>query len=94
MSAAAAQIIAQRLQRFTLGRVRVDREQRFRGHDHAVEAVAALRGLLFDEGLTHGVGLTPSAPVPVLMVMHATYLVGVKVQELAVAVTPFRPFAW
>src|SRR5260370_27505752 len=25
-------------------------EERFRGHDHAVHAVTALRGLLFDEG--------------------------------------------
>src|SRR5262245_46712964 len=53
MRAAAAEIVAQRLQYLRLGGMRVDRKQRLGAHDHAVEAVAALRGLFLDEGLLH-----------------------------------------
>src|ERR1700756_1748991 len=57
MRAAAAEIVAQRLQRLLLGGPWIDREQRLGSHDHAVEAVAALRGLLIDESLLHRIGL-------------------------------------
>jgi len=61
MRATAAEIVAQRGERFLFRRLRVDREQRLGGHDHAVEAVAALRGLLVDESLLHHVRLVACA---------------------------------
>src|SRR3954469_2090380 len=57
MSAAAAKIVAQRLEHLGFRRMRRSLEQRFRRDDHAVEAVAALRGLLLDESLLHGIGM-------------------------------------
>src|SRR5882757_9047903 len=53
MRAAAAEIVAQRFQHLVLGRIWVARQQRLGGDDHAVETVAALRGLLADEGILH-----------------------------------------
>src|SRR4051794_35621747 len=50
MGAAAAEIGGKRGAHFVLQRVRVALEQIGRGHDHAVDAIAALRRLLFDEG--------------------------------------------
>src|SRR5437868_131058 len=61
MRAAAAEIVAQRRERLPLGWLWIDREQRLGGHDHAVEAVAALRGLLVDEGLLHDIRLIACA---------------------------------
>src|SRR5262249_13940431 len=43
MGAAAAQVERQALAHLGIGRMRVAVEQRLRGHDHAVDAVAALR---------------------------------------------------
>ena len=51
MSAAAAQIAGQRLFDLGVGGLGVFVEQRFGGHDHAIDAVAALHGLLVDKGL-------------------------------------------
>ena len=51
MGAAAAQIAIQRLLDVIAGRMRILVEQGLRGHDHAADAVAALRGLLVNEGL-------------------------------------------
>src|SRR4051794_21551912 len=48
VGAAAAEIVAQRLANLLLGWMRVAQQQRFGGHDHAVETVAALRGLFPD----------------------------------------------
>ena len=45
MRAAAAQIVAQRFQHLGFGRMRRAQQQRLGGDDHAVQAVAALRGL-------------------------------------------------
>src|SRR3954449_5183349 len=61
MRAAATEIVAQRRQRLLFGGPRVDRKQRLGGHDHAVEAVAALRGLLVDESLLHHIRLVAGA---------------------------------
>ena len=61
MRAAAAQIIAQRFQHLVLGRVWRALQQRLGRDDHAVEAIAALRGLLVDEGLLHGIGVLARA---------------------------------
>ena len=54
MRPAAAEIVCERLLDFRLGRLLVGGEERGRLHDHAVDAVAALRRLLFDEGFLHG----------------------------------------
>src|SRR5215831_7188219 len=51
VGAAAAQVERQALAHLCIGRMWVAVEQRLRGHQHAVDAVAALRGLLVDEGL-------------------------------------------
>src|SRR3981189_2300467 len=56
MRAATAQIIAQRFKHFGFGRVRGAHQQRLGGHDHAIEAIAALRGLFPDEGVLHRIG--------------------------------------
>src|ERR1700686_3242318 len=55
--AAAAEVVGERLLDLVLGRMLVLREQDGGLHDHAVDAVAALRGLLVDEGLLKGVRL-------------------------------------
>ena len=55
MRAAAAEVEAQRLADFGLRRIRIGVDQRAGGHDHAVEAIAALRGVAGDEGLLHGI---------------------------------------
>src|SRR3546814_10671908 len=57
MRSAAAEITLQRLLDVAVARIGVFVEQRLRGHDHAVDAVAALRGLLVDEGLLDRVRL-------------------------------------
>src|SRR4029077_11183281 len=61
MSAAAAEIISQRLCDLRLRRMWVDVEQRSRRHDHAVEAIAALSGLLDDESRLHWIGMLARA---------------------------------
>src|SRR5215470_19660871 len=53
MRAAAAEIVGERLADVGVGRFPVGREQRRRFHDHAVDAVAALRRLRIDESLLH-----------------------------------------
>ena len=53
--AAATQIACERLSDLILAGPLVRGEQRGRLHDHAVDAVAALGGLLLDEGLLHRV---------------------------------------
>src|ERR1700733_5800009 len=56
MRAAPAQIVTQRLHGLALGGVRIAQQQRFGRHDHAVEAVTALRGLFPDEGSLRRIG--------------------------------------
>ena len=51
MRAAAAQISRQRFFDLAVAGLGIFIEQSFGGHDHAVDAVAALHGLLIDEGL-------------------------------------------
>ena len=53
MGAAAAEIVGERVLDVALAWLLVLGEERRRLHDHAVDAVAALRGLLVDEGLLH-----------------------------------------
>src|SRR5258705_7192487 len=53
MGAAAAFQARQRVADLGVGRPRILVEQRDRGHDPAVEAVAALRHLFLDEGRLH-----------------------------------------
>ena len=63
--AAAAQVGLQR--RADLGvrrRCGLFSQQRLRPHDHAGDAVAALRGLLFDEGALHRAGLVDACRAP------------------------------
>src|SRR3954465_5693369 len=50
MGAAAAQVAGERLADLGFARRLVRREKRRGRHDHAVDAIAALRGLLVDEG--------------------------------------------
>src|SRR5580693_2082396 len=57
VSAAPAQIIPERFARLGFGRMSIDLQQRFGRHDHAVEAIAALRGLRVNESLLHGIGM-------------------------------------
>src|SRR6266702_2590461 len=57
MRAAAAQIVAQCFLYLGLGRMRASRQQRLDADDHAVEAVAALRGLFGNKSLLHGIGM-------------------------------------
>src|SRR6185312_1712146 len=61
MGATSAQMMAQRFQHVGLGRFPVVHQQRLGRHDHAIEAVAALRGLFPDEGVLHGVGMIARA---------------------------------
>src|SRR5579863_3017958 len=61
MCAAAAQIIAQRLHGLLFGWMRVACEKCLRRHDHAIEAIAALRGLLGDEGVLYGIRVVARA---------------------------------
>src|SRR3954464_15842465 len=61
MRAAPAQIVSQRLEHLGFRRTRRARQQRLRRDDHAVEAVPALRGLLMDKGLLHGIGMLTCA---------------------------------
>src|SRR5207302_9948629 len=61
MRAASAQMIAQRFEHLVLGGVRRAHQQRLGGHDHAVEAIAALRGLLPNEGVLHRIGMLARA---------------------------------
>ena len=49
MRAAAAQVAFQRVADFGVGRIRICIEQRFRRHQDAAGAIAALRGLFVDE---------------------------------------------
>src|SRR5215510_4675665 len=53
VGAAAAEIVGERLANVGVARLAVAREQRHRFHDHAIDAVAALRRLCIDEGLLH-----------------------------------------
>src|SRR5260370_5490332 len=50
VAAAAAEISVEGLLDLVIGGMRIFIEEPFRGHDHAVHAVTALRGLLFDAG--------------------------------------------
>src|ERR1700750_3174089 len=59
--AASAQIVSKRLDDFGFGRTRRTIEQRPGAHDHAVQAIAALRGLLLDKGFLHGIRMVASA---------------------------------
>src|ERR1700730_679487 len=51
----AAEIVCEFHFDLLFGRIRIARQQGGGLHDHAVNAVAALHGLLFDEGLLDGV---------------------------------------
>jgi len=55
MGAAAAEVARQLKAHLGFAGAGVTVEQGLGGHDHAVEAVAALRGLLIDKGLLHRV---------------------------------------
>src|ERR1700744_1012199 len=59
--AASAKIMPQRFQHVRFGRLRFTNEQRLGAHDHAVETVAALRGLFRDERLLHRIGMVAGA---------------------------------
>src|SRR5665647_1413116 len=61
MRAAPAQIVAQRLEHLGLSRMRAAQQQRLGAHDHAVEAIAALRGLFPDEGVLHWIWMIARA---------------------------------
>src|SRR5689334_11497940 len=61
MRAASAKIVAQRLEHLCLRRLRASHQQRLRAHDHAIEAIAALSGLLVDECDLHGIGMIARA---------------------------------
>src|SRR5215475_4226087 len=61
MRAAATEIAGERLLGLFERRLRRLRQQRRAGHDHAVGAVAALRGLLGNEGGLDGMGLLGGA---------------------------------
>src|SRR5208282_1094583 len=54
MGAATAQVMSQRLLDLSFAWPLVVRQERGRFHDHAVDAKAALSGLLRDEGLLYG----------------------------------------
>src|SRR2546430_2653543 len=57
MRPAAAEVVRQRAPDVALARLLVLGEEGGRLHDHAVDAVAALGGLLVDEGLLHAMQL-------------------------------------
>ena len=61
VGAAAAEIAGERLAHVGFGRLRLAVEQLLGRHDHAVDAVAALRRLLVDEGLLQRVRLLERA---------------------------------
>src|SRR4030088_1595552 len=61
MRAASAQIMAQGFEHVGLGRMRGAHQQRLGAHDHAVEAVAALRGLFPDQDLLHRIRMAARA---------------------------------
>ena len=61
VGAASAQVLRQRLAHLGCRRVRVVIEQILRRHDHAVDAIAALGGLLVDEGLLQRMRLVDGA---------------------------------
>src|SRR5262249_32248741 len=61
VGAAAAQVGGEALAHLGIGRMRVAVEQRFCTHQHAVDAVAALGGLLVDEGLLQRMRLLHAA---------------------------------
>src|SRR6185437_10283518 len=56
VSAASAKVMAQSLDHIGFGRLGLAKEQCLHAHDHAVETVAALRGLFPDEGVLHRIG--------------------------------------
>ena len=51
VGATATEIVGERGTNFGIARALVFRQQRRGGHDHAVDAIAALSGLLIDESL-------------------------------------------
>src|SRR5262245_45371785 len=55
MGTAAADIVGERVADIRLGRILVAGEERDRLHDHAIDAIAALHGLLLDKGALHRV---------------------------------------
>src|SRR5262245_1668992 len=57
MGAAAAQVCGESLAHVMLGRPWIAVEQVLRGHDHSIDAIAALSRLLIDEGLLQRVRL-------------------------------------
>src|SRR6186997_2003990 len=61
MGAAAAKILGKRIFDVGFGRLLVLGEESCRLHDHSIDAVAALRGLLVDKGLLHPVRLVRRA---------------------------------
>jgi len=61
MRAAAAKMMTQRFHHLVVGRARGTQQQRLGRDNHAVKAVAALRGLLVDEGLLHRIGMLARA---------------------------------
>ena len=64
MAAAATQIAVERAANLGFGRLRIALEQVGRGNDHAAGAVAALCGLLPDEGLLQWMQLVEDAEPP------------------------------
>src|SRR5207245_2192976 len=61
VGAAAAEVARERRADLTLSRARRLLQQRRRGHDHAVDAVAALDRLFLDEGLLERMGFLDRA---------------------------------
>ena len=61
MAAAATQIAGERAANLGFGRLRIALEQVGRRNDHAAGAIAALRGLLVDEGLLQWMQLVEGA---------------------------------
>src|SRR3954452_18984758 len=61
MRPAAAQVRSERLAHVVLGRLWIAIEQRFRAHDHPIDAVTALCRLLLDEGALQGMWLLETA---------------------------------
>src|SRR5439155_1328341 len=64
VSSAAAKVVGKRLLDVGFARLLVAGKEGGRFHDHAVDAVAALHGLLVDEGLLHGMQLLDRAARP------------------------------
>src|SRR6185437_6592640 len=61
MRAATAEIAGERLPHLAVAGLRIALQQGRRRHDHAVDAIAALRRLLVDEGLLDGMRLVDGA---------------------------------